>query len=230
MPGPRRRVETKGANSCRARNLVGSFRMDLWQRCASLRCPPLSPFLPLPGYFCVGAALDPDKSPRVAPELRMMGLEQVLSDHGQFKIPCEAPTETHIRCCVSWHKLGRQGAHIAKGLIKLQVLGQIQRRLDHYLMVRAGPLRGASGCGVEACRPFAQFDIQVGVRASQAPPVCWRPIWRDFDSGRVAQKSVAEEKRDYGVHGRRRGFQKRRAGLQAEKITVVVIKYRDIHV
>jgi len=67
----------------------------------------------------------------------MMGLKQVLSDYGEFHGPEGAPTEPHIAGCVGPHSLGGQRTHITKGLIKLKLLGQIDRRLDHYLVVRA---------------------------------------------------------------------------------------------
>src|SRR5712692_9844929 len=102
-----------------------------------IRCPPPSPFPPLPRYFCVGASLDPDKRPGVASGLCVMGLEQVLSDHGQFKIADEAPTEPYICGCVTFDELGRPRADVTKGLIKFQALSEIQRRLDHHLVVWA---------------------------------------------------------------------------------------------
>src|SRR5258708_38668388 len=105
--------------------------------CFMVFLPP-APFPPLPRYFCVGASLDPDKSPGVASGFCVMGLEQVLSGQGQFKVAGEAPTEARIRRSVTFDELGRQCAHITKGLIKLQFLGQVERRLNHYLMVGAG--------------------------------------------------------------------------------------------
>src|SRR6266852_5943405 len=95
-------------------------------------------FLPcLPGYFCVDASLHADKRPRITGGLRVMRLKQILPYYGEFHGPEGAPTEPYIAGCVGSHSLTRQRAHIAESLIKLEFLGQIDGRLDNYLVVWA---------------------------------------------------------------------------------------------
>jgi len=75
-----------------------------------------------PGYLCIDTSLDPDRRARVMAELRMPGLEQVLSDDGKFELSGRPPSQMQGRRTVAVYQLGWQSAHIAVGLITLQVL------------------------------------------------------------------------------------------------------------
>src|SRR5260370_29871291 len=89
-----------------------------------------------PRDLCIDTALDPDQRASIVAELGMMGLKQVLSYHRKFDLPGSPPSQMHIGRTVTVHQLGRQGAHVAIGLIELKSFGQIESRLEGYLIVR----------------------------------------------------------------------------------------------
>jgi len=69
-------------------------------------------------------------------ELRMPGLEQVLSDDGKFELSGRPPSQMQGRRTVAVYQLGWQSAYIAVGLITLKSFGQIESGLQGYLIVR----------------------------------------------------------------------------------------------
>src|ERR1700737_1491074 len=95
--------------------------------------------------FPVRATLHLDEGARVAAELRMTRLDQVLPHDGKLQFRGGAPAKPNIRSRGAPDLVGRQGADLTNRLGKLELSGQVQERLDHHLVVRAWPLRRTHG-------------------------------------------------------------------------------------
>src|SRR6266852_1588551 len=56
-----------------------------------------------PRDLCIDTSLDPDQRSRVASELCMMGLEQVLSHHRKLHLPGSPPGQMRVRRAITAH-------------------------------------------------------------------------------------------------------------------------------
>src|SRR6266566_1843730 len=103
------------------------------------------------------------------------------------------PTQAYVGRSISLHPLRRQRAHMTVRLLKLQVFGQIQKRLDGELVGGARALRGSSRAWILAAGFVLQIEMQVGIRTLQAPPAGRPPVWCDLNSRGRARQPVAKK-------------------------------------
>src|SRR5882724_6470616 len=140
------------------------------------------------------------------------------------------PTEPYIRCFVVLHALGTQRAHVAKRLAELQLLWQIQERLNHYLVAWRRAFVSWDAAWVIAAWLRAYIRIQVGIGRAQLPPTRRLPIGRHFESARGTVDPVSSEYRNDRMRWRGSYFEERHSHLEAIEVVVVVVEHSKIHI
>src|SRR4029077_8710943 len=97
-------------------------------------------FARAPDHLYVSVSFDPDESARIAAKFRVVRLQQVMANDGQFEVWGDVPAESRVRRSVAPDHSSRQGANVTIRLVKLQFLSQVHQRLNNPLVVCARSL------------------------------------------------------------------------------------------
>lgn len=103
----------------------------------------------LPGDLRVRAALDLYQRPRIGPELGMVRLQQVLSDHRQSEILAHPPLQRGIAAGVCPYHLAGQGADEPVHQIQGKGLRKIESGLDKHLVLGGGTFNARRAADIQ---------------------------------------------------------------------------------
>src|SRR5579872_662829 len=161
-------------------------------------------FLTSPDYLRVYTSLDRDGGARIAGELDVVRLQQVVPNDRYFPDVAKTPSDTCISRGVSRYTQARQCADIPKIEVKSKPLRQVKRRLQAHLVSWAGAIHDRRRTDVQRTRTFPDRHVQQGIGSLEAPKIPRSPLWGDLSACCRTVQAVAKLRWKQKVGGRRR--------------------------
>src|SRR5690348_11588105 len=123
-----------------------------------------------PRGLSVSAATDQRRSHKVGgAELLMSGIQEVLQDCAELQCLTWPPSQAGVYPSVCGNLRARDATYVIQRGVKLQVMAQVELRVDLELMVRATTLFFPGGREIQAGGVRAQVKLGQRVAAAQVP-------------------------------------------------------------
>src|SRR5262245_28948473 len=141
--------------------------------------------LPLVSNLAINSALQFDartSQQRAGAELRMMVVEQVLTDHRNLEVLSRLPGQASVQGNARIHDgiEPPEPVHETADQVKLQVARRVPGRLQVDLLLRTLAFRDL--CRRRHARATMELHLQKRIRAIESPPVCDLPVGSQFYS------------------------------------------------